>query len=357
MKNRCILVCLSLALVSARAAATDDKGKYRLVDTIKLAGESGWDFLTTDAEAKLLYITRGDHVTVFHTGTGKEVGEIGGTKGVHGVALAKELKRGFVSSGAADAVTIFDLDTFKNLGTVATGKNPDAIVYQPVGRLVLAFNAVGKSVTVIDAQKGGVTGTLDLGGKPEFAVADPSGRVFVNIEDKSLLIAIDPLKPAKVAEWPIIGCEEPTGLALDAPHRRLFAGCHNEVLVVMDADSGKVVATLPIGKGVDAVAFDPATQGVFSSNGEGNLTVIHEDSPDHFVVADTVTTQKSARTMALDPLTHRIYTVAAKFAPDAVKKPAPGEKGEGEQKGRNNEQHKRPAMIPGSAVLLIFERA
>ena len=295
-----------------------------------------------DSEAKRLYVTRGNRVAVLDSETGKEVGEIPGTEGVHGVALAKELKRGFASNGASNSVTIFDLGNLKTIGKVPTGIKPDAIVYDPSSKRVLAFNGGSNSVTVIDAVKGTAIASIDLGGKPEFAAVDSSGKVFVNIEDKHSLVAIDPVKPTKLAEWPLSPCEEPTGLAMDTEHHRLFSACHNQRLIVMNSENGKVVTSLPIGKGVDAAAFDPATQLVFTSNGEGTLTVIHENSPDSFSVVDTVATQKSARTMALDPGKHRVYTVAAKFEQSSA--------------SNSNEHHKRPTMIPGSAVLLVLDQ-
>jgi YVTN family beta-propeller protein len=228
------------------------------------------------------------------------------------------------------------------LGQVATGKKPDCILYEPRSKRVLAFNGEAGTVTVIDAAASKAVATIELGGKPEFAVADPSGKVFVNLEDKDAIAAIDPAKGTKLSEWAIAQCDEPTGLSLDAEHHRLFAGCHNERLVVVNAENGKSIASLPIGKGVDATAFDPATRLVFTSNGEGTLTVIHQDSPDAYSVLENVPTQKSARTMALDPVTHRIYSVAAKF--------------EERTTASAGEHAKRPAMIPGSAVLLVLTK-
>ena len=262
------------------------------------------------------------------------VGDIPDTQGVHGIAIASDLGRGFVSDGRANTVTIFDLKTLKTVGTVKTGTNPDAIVYDPHTKRVFTMNGRSQDTTAINAADGTVAGTLALGGKPEFAVADGHGNIFVNIEDKSELVRFDSQKLTVLNRWPLKPCEEPSGLAVDWNTRRLFAGCGNKLMAVTDADTGKIIATPPIGDGVDANAFDPATNLAFASTGEGLLTVVHEDSPDKFAVVENVPTQKSARTMALDPKTHNIFLPAADFDP-----PAPGQR--------------RGKMKPGSFVVLV----
>ncbi len=332
---------ITLFIFLTMGAALAGPGKYHLAKTFKMKGDTGWDYLTVDSEMKRLYVTRGTRVAVVDLESGEEVGEIAGTEGVHGVALAKDLGKGFTSNGAANSLMIFDLKTLKTLGTVPAGKKPDAIVYEPKSKRVLVFNGQSQNATVVDAVSGKVLATIALGGKPEFAAADASGKVFVNIEDKNSIVAIDAAKGAKLSEWSIAPCEEPTGLALDAQHHRLFAGCHNEKMVIVNSENGKVVATVPIGKGVDATAFDPMSQLAFSSNGEGTLTVIRENSPDSYSVVENVPTQKSARTMALDLSSHRVYTVAAEFQkPDSQTAGAP---------------NRRPSMIAGTMTLLMLE--
>jgi DNA-binding beta-propeller fold protein YncE len=313
---------------------------YHLLKKIPLGGEGGWDYLTFDPGSGRLYIARATHVIVLDTATGKVVGDIPDTPGVHGVALAPELGRGYTSNGRAATITIFDLKTLATIGHANTGQNPDAIVYDPASKRVFALNGRSNDATAIEAANGNVAGTVPLGGKPEFAVADGRGRIYVNIEDKSEVVALDSRKLEVVARWPLAPCEEPTGLALDPGHRRLFAGCGNKLMAVVDADSGKVITTLPIGSGVDATAFDPGLQYAYASNGEGTLTVVHEDAPDKFTVVDNVPTQRGARTMALDPGTHQVCLATADFAPTPP--PAPGQ------------PRARPAIVPDSFVVLVI---
>jgi hypothetical protein len=250
------------------------------------------------------------------TNSGKIVGDIPDTDGVHGIALAPELDLGFTSNGRANTVTVFNLKTLKPMGVVKTGDKPDAIVYDAITRRVFTLNGWSKDATAIDPTSGSMgkvlqvetaAGTLSLGGKPEFAVADGNGRVYVNIEDKSEFVALNTRTLKEQGRWPILGCEKPTGLAIDREHRRLFAGCRNKVMAVINADTGEAVATLPIDAGVDADAFDPGTQLAFSSNGSGTLTIVHEDSPGKFTAVQTLETARGAQTMALDPGTHRIF--------------------------------------------------
>ena len=332
-------VALFLLLVSTAAFGASG---YQLVKKILLRGEGGWDYLTFDPDSGRLFISRVSHVIVLDAASGKVVGDIPDTAGVHGIALAPELGRGFTSNGRADTVTIFDLKTLATIGQVKAGQNPDAIVYDPASKRVFTMNGRSGDATAIDAATGKVEGTVPLGGKPEFAVADGGGHIYINIEDKSELVALDSGKLAVAARWPLTPCERPTGLAIDRKHRRLFSGCSNELMAVVDADSGKLIATLPIGSGVDATAFDPGLQYAYASNGEGTLTVAHEDSPGKFSVVENVATQRGARTMALDPDTHRVYLVTADFAP--APPPAPGQ------------PRPRPAILANTFVLLIVGR-
>lgn len=330
------IISVSLAAVALAAAGPG----YHVVTTYKLGGEGGWDYLITDADARRTYISRGTHVVVIDADTGKSVGDIADTPGVHGIALAPELGRGFTSNGREGTVSIFDIKTLATSSKVKVGENPDAILYDPATKRVFTFNGRSQDSTAIDATTGKVVGTIKLDGKPEFAASDAKGGIWVNIEDKSELVAIDPNKLEVKAKWPLAPCTEPSGLAIDRKNRRLFAGCDNKMMAVVDADSGKVLATPPIGDGVDATAFDPERGLAFAScGGDGVLTVVKEDSPDKFSVAENVPTQKGARTMALDTKTHKAFVVTAQFGP----RPAP----------TTDNPHPRPAILPDSFVVLV----
>jgi DNA-binding beta-propeller fold protein YncE len=336
--KRCFSSLGLIAFVATVAMAADPG--YHLINTYKLGGDGGWDYLAMDSSARRLYISRATHVMVIDADSGKPVGDIPDTPGVHGIALAPELGRGFISNGREGTVTIFDLKTLKAITKVKAGENPDAILYDPASKRAFAFNGRSHDATAIDAAGGTVVGTIKLEGKPEFAASDGKGEIFVNIEDKSQIDAIDPNKLEVKASWPLAPCQEPSGLALDRKNRRLFAGCDNKMMAVVDADTGKVVATAPIGDGVDANAFDPGTGLAFASCGEGVLTVVHEDSPAKFSVVDNVPTQQGARTMALDEKTHNVYLVTATFGPP----PAP----------TADNPHPRRTILPDSFVVLVF---
>jgi DNA-binding beta-propeller fold protein YncE len=304
-----VLACMCASSIRAFAPA-----QYQVKQKYVLGGEGGWDYLTFDPAGKRLFISRGTHVMVVDPYKGTVLGDIADTPGVHGIALAQDLGKGFTSNGRDNTITVFDLKTLKPTARIKIeGENPDAILYDPSSKRVFTFNGRSKNATVIDADKGTVVGTIPLDGKPEFGVADGKGMVFVNIEDKSEVTSIDAKKAAVVKSWPLAPCEEPSGLAMDPKSRRLFAGCHNKMMAVMDADTGKVIATPAIGQGVDANAFDADKQLAFSSNGDGTLTVVHEDSPDKFTVVENADTMRSARTMALDTTNHDAYLVGAEF--------------------------------------------
>lgn len=335
-----IAAAISFTFLLALAALAETVPGYHLVKTYKLGGEGGWDYLTLDPDARRLYISRATHVIVLDVDSGKTVGDITDTPGVHGIALAPGLGRGFTSNGREGTVSIFDLKTLKTLNKVKVGDNPDAILYDPATKRVFTFNGKSSDATAIDAEKGAVVSTIKLEGKPEFAVTDDKGGVFVNLEDKSQLLALDPDKLTVKSRWPLAPCEEPSGLAIDRKNRRLFAGCDNKVMAIVDADSGKVITTLPIGGGVDATAYDDETKLAFASCGEGVLTVVREESPDKFSVAENAKTEPRARTMALDPKTHQVYLVTAKFGPA----PAP----------TADQPHPRPPVLPDSFVVLVM---
>ncbi len=288
---------------------------YHVIKTLPLGGEGGWDYLTVDSLSRRLFISRATHVVVVDIDTDKIVGDIANTAGVHGIAIASELKRGFTSNGKANTSTIFDLKSLKVLGQVKTGENPDAILYDPASKRVFTFNGRSMDATVFEASSGEVVSTIPLGGKPEFAATDGKGKVFVNIEDTNEVVEIDSRKLSLTKRYSLEPCKKPTGMAVDAEHHRVYSGCHNKVMTILDTDTGKVVAAVPIGEGVDGNGFDPKTGLAFSSNGDGTLTVVQESSPGKFEVVETVTTQPGSRTMAIDPKTHNIYLPTAQFYP------------------------------------------
>jgi DNA-binding beta-propeller fold protein YncE len=345
--SRIGLVALSIAALSTAVAygqpaekpAAAAEGAYRVLKTFDVGGEGGWDYLTVDPEARRLYVSHATLVVVLDADSGKKVGEIADTPGVHGIALAPDLDRGFVSNGKAGTATIFELKSLKTIGTVPTGENPDAIVYEPTTKRVFTMNGRGKDTTVIDAASGKAIGKIELGGKPEFAVADGTGKLFVNIEDTSELVVLDPKEMKVTARWPLAPGEEPSGLAIDVKNRRLFSVCGNKMMVIVDAESGKVLATPAIGERVDGAAFDPSTGLAYSSNGDGTLTIVHEENPTTFKVAQNVVTPRGARTIALDPKTHNVFLPTADFGPTPpATKEAP---------------RQRPSIVPGTFRILV----
>jgi len=328
-----------VANVHARKEPAHPSGTYKILKTTKLGGEGGWDTLTVDSNARRVYISRGTHVMVVDADTNAVVGDIPGTNGVHGIAIVPSLGRGFTSNGRDNTVSVFDLKTLKVTQVIPTGKNPDIIIYDPDSKLIFTGNGGSHDVTVIDARTQSPSGTIPLDGKPEFAVAD-KGHVYINLEDKSLIARIN-LKTMSVdARWPLAPCEEPTGLAIDKKSRRLFSACDNKMMAVVNLDTGRVVSTVPTGDGADGAEFDSSNGNAFSPNGgDGTLTIIHEDSPNTFSVVQTLTTQRGARTMTLDPKTHNVYLVTAEFGPPP---PPTAER-----------PHPRPSIVPGSFTLLV----
>ena len=322
--------------------AAEEQNNYKFIKSIPIGGEGGWDYLSIDAKARKLYVTHASKIVVVDLTQDKVAGEIADTPGVHGFAIAPELGRGFSSNGAESRVSVVDLKTLKTIAKVKTGENPDAILYDSTHSEVYAFNGRGKSATVINAESNNLVSTVPLSGKPEFAAADGLGeRVFCNIDDKNEVAVIDMKTHAVTATWPLSPGEEPTGVAFDAVHHRLFVGCHNKLMTMLDSDTGKVVAKAPIGAGVDACAFDDAKQLAFASCGDGTVTIAKEEALDKLTVVQTLTTEPGARTMALDPGTHRIYTCTAQIAPDTGPSPSPGE-------------HRRPNYVPGTFHVLVY---
>lgn len=312
-----VLASLSaLGASSAMAADAAASPAIAVIHHLKLGGTGGWDYLSFDAQRRHLFVSRGDRVLVVDVDQDKQIGTIPNTDGVHGIAIAEDLHRGFTSNGKSDSVTVFDLDTLKTIATVkGIGQKPDAIVYDNSSHHVFTMNGKSNNASVIDPAKNTVVATIALPGRPEFSVADGSGHVYVNLEDKSELVQIDSSSNKVMHTWPLAPCESPSGLAIDAAHARLFSVCDNQVMAVTDAHDGHHVATVAIGDGPDAVSFDPTQALIYSSNGEsGTLTVVHEDDADHYKVLANVPTVVSARTQALDPDKHRVYLSSAQLS-------------------------------------------
>lgn len=341
-----VLLALAAIALGACAAVNRDEGKsaaaYHVAARFDLGGLGGWDYISLDPRRHRVYVSRGDHVQVMDAKTGAVVADLRDTPGVHGVAFAEEFRTGFTSNGRDDSVTAFDLDTLAVSANIKVGGgNPDAILYDGFSRRIFTFNGRSANVTAIDARTREVVGMVAVSGKPEWPVSDEHGRVFVNIEDRNTVAVIDPRTLAVVHEWPLGSCESPTGLAIDRRRMRLFSVCQNAVMVVMDAESGRVVQELPIGRQPDGAEFDAQLDVALSSNGDGTLTVVKGSDAGAYAVRETVATQKGARTMVLDPASHRVYLPTASFGPV----PAPTE----------SQPRPRAPVIPGSFVVLVVE--
>lgn len=337
-----LFLASAVAVATIAAAPAPQGSGYRLLKKLTLGGEGGWDYLSADPVSHRLFISRGTHIMVVDA-DGNVVGDIPNLQGTHGAQIVNEIGRGFSSNGRSNSVTIFDLKTLAPINEVKlpAADGPDGFMYDPASNSVFVFNARSKDATAVNANTGEVAGTVPLGGKPEASQADGAGHAWVNIEDKAQLVEFDTKEFKVLNTWALPNCEEPTGMAIDTAHKRLFIGCHSKVMLVTDY-AGKVVASVPIGQGVDAASFDPATQFAFASCGDGTITVAHEDSPDKYTIVETISTQRGARTMALDTANHRVFTVTSDFGPP----PAP----------TADNPNPRPTQIPGTFVLLIYSR-
>jgi len=334
---KCFVICA--CAIQSTAFATDTS--YHLRNEIPIGGEGGWDILTIDSPAQRLYLSHSTKIVVVDLAKGAAAGEIADTPGVHAFFAIPELGRGFSSNGKEAKASVVDLTTLRTVSKIETGESPDAIAYDGKRGELYVFNHKGNSATVIDPKETKVRATIPLSGTPEFGVADEAaGRVYVNIEDKSEVDVIDAATHKVLAQWPLAPGEEPSGIALDSKHHRLFATCNNKMMAMLDTDSGKVLATVPIGEHVDGCAFDAATQLAFASCGEGLTTIAKEEAPDKLTVVQTLKTERGARTIALDPATHRIYLPTAKFGPQPT--PGPG-------------APHWPPIIPNSLKLLVYE--
>lgn len=328
----------TILLFIAAVTLTAAPDSYHVTGKIQIGGEGGWDYVTMDSAGRRLYVSHATRVVVVDPDAEKIVGEIPDTAGVHGIAIAPKLNHGYTSNGRSNNVTVFDLKTLKATGQIATGQNPDAILYEPSANKVFTFNGRSKDATVIDAGTEKVVATIPLGGKPEFAQADGKGKIYVNIEDTHEMAEIDAKNNSVTKRYTLTGCEEPSGLAIDTGKRRLFSVCANKVMIVSDPDAGTVVATVPIGQGADGAGFDAGRGLAFSSNGDGTLTVVR-GSGTKYEVAETVQTQRGARTMAVDSKTHKLYLPSAQFGATPA--------------ATDQQPRPRPAIVPGSFMLVV----
>jgi DNA-binding beta-propeller fold protein YncE len=319
---------LTASISGGLLAQTGAAPSYHVIRSLALGGSGRWDYITLDSAEHRLFIARQTRVMVVDPESGKLLGEIPGLDGAHGVALDYATGHGFATSGRDGSVTMFDLGSLRVLRRTPAGAGADAVLYDPASKRVFTFNGGAHSSSAVDPATGTLVGNIPLGGKPEFGVPDGRGRLYVNLEDKAQLVEIDPIAMRVLRRWPLAPCEEPTGLAIDRVNHLLFSGCHNRLMVISDAARGRMIAHVPIGAGVDAGAFDPSTQLAFASNGEGTITVVHEDSPTRFHVVATAPTRPGARTMALDQRTHRLYTVTSP----------------------------RPSLVPDTFSLLVLDR-
>ncbi len=327
----------ALMLLLAVALAAQTPSSYRVTHTYLLGGDGSWDYVVPDPPHHRVFLARQNRVMAVDTDSGKLLGEVTGINGAHGTAVAESSGHGFATSGNDQSVVMFDLKTYAALGKLPAAEDADAILYDAPSNRAFTLNGDAHSSTVIDAKAGKVITNIPLGGKPEYGVSAGDGKVYANLTDVSEVVEIDAATATVTRRWSTASCKQPVSMAIDTAHHRLFSGCRSGVMAVSDYQAGKIVTTLPIGAGVDGAGYDAASGDAFASNADGTLTVIHQDSPDQYHVAQTLETPQGSRNMGLDPTTHRIYLVAAKFGP------APGGRG-------------RPPVLPDSFSLLVIER-
>ncbi len=331
--RRIVLVIVALA-VCAGAQSTPS---YRITHTYVLGGDGSWDYVVPDPPSHRLFVARQDRVMVIDENGGKLLGEVPGIQGAHGTAIVEATGHGFATEGNGKSVAMFDLKTYKVLGRVPAAEDADAILYDKPSNRVFTLNGDAHSSTVIDPKAGSLVTNIDLGGKPEYGVSAGDGKVYANIVDNGEVVEIDAKTATVTRRWPTAPCKQPVSMAIDTAHHRLFSGCRSGVMAISDYQAGKIVATVPIGAGVDGAGFDPASGNAFASNADGTLTVIHQDGPDQYRVLETVETPPASRNMGLDPTDQRVYVVCAKFGPAAA----------GARRG---------TLVPGSFSLLVIER-
>jgi DNA-binding beta-propeller fold protein YncE len=337
------IVAFLLSLAIAQAAAAQPSSAYHVTHAYALGGDGGWDYIVPDPPRHRIFIGRQDRVMVVDENDGKLLGEVTGVNGAHGVALADRTGHGFATSGNDGAVLMFDLSTFRVLGRTPAAEDADAVIFDAASNRVFTFNGDAHSSTVVDPRDGKLVTNIPLGGKPEYGASAGDGKVYANLTDTSEVVEIDAHTLAVARRWSTAPCKQPVAMAIDTAHHRLFSGCRSGVMAVSDYQAGKVVATVPIGEGVDGTGYDPATGDAFASNADGTLTIVHQDGPDAYRVTGSVPTAPGARNMGLDPATHRIFVAAAKFGPPPAEATAANPR-------------RRPQVVPGSFTILVIER-
>jgi outer membrane protein assembly factor BamB len=328
-------IVLSLATVTVLAQSSSP---YRITHTYMLGGDGGWDYIVPDPPNHRLFIGRQNRVMVVDEDTGTLLGEVTGIQGAHGTAVAAATGHGFATSGNDQSVVMFDLMTFKTLGRIPAAEDADAIIYDGASERVFTFNGDAHSSTVMEPREGRLITNISLGGKPEYGASAGDGKVYANLTDTSEVVEIDAKAATVVRRWSTGPCKQPVAMAIDTGHHRLFSGCRSGVMAISDYQAGKVVASAPIGMGVDGVGYDAASGDAFAANSDGTLTVIHQDAPDEYRVVQTLQTAPAARNMGLDPANHRVFLVSGKFGPA----PASG-------RGRG-------PVLPGTFMLMVVER-
>jgi DNA-binding beta-propeller fold protein YncE len=334
---RLVFSTLVFALMSSTAGAQG----YDITHTYTLGGTGGWDYVIPDPPRHRLFIGRSDRVMVVDMNDGRLVGEVHGINGAHGVAIVPALNRGFATAGEDSAIVMFDLRTYKTLGKIPAADDADAIIYDPASRRVFSFNGDANSTTVVDARKGTLITNIPLGGKPEYGQSAGNGKIYINLVDSSEIVEVDSRALKVTRRWSTGPCTDPVSMAIDTRNHRLFSGCRSGVLAVSDYVNGKVVTTLPIGRGVDGAGYDPSRREVYASNADGTLTIIHQDGADKYTVVENLKTTPGSRNMGLDPVSHRIYLPAADFGPPPD--------------SSASNPRRRPPMLPGTFKVLVVE--
>ena len=340
MRRSILPLSVSLSLCAAPALAAQS---YTITHTYNVGGDGGWDYVIPDAPNHRLFIARQNRLMVIDMNSGRLIAEVTGVNGAHGTALVSDIGRGFATSGRDSSILMFDSKSYKSLLRIPAADDADAIIYDPVSKRVFSFNGDANSSTVVDPRRGTRVATIPLGGKPEYGQSARDGMIYVNLVDSSRIVEIDAKTLTLTKKsWSTDPCKNPVSMAIDIAHHRLFSGCRSGVMAISDYRNGKVVATVPIGRGVDGAGYDPRLRDAYASNADGTLTVIHQDSPDKYHVVENVQTAEGGRNMGLDPASHRIYVVSAKFGPAPAESTAANPR-------------RRPPVLPGSFMVMVVE--
>jgi len=333
---------LLLSLVAAPSLAAQSSQSYEITHTYTVGGDGGWDYVVPDAPNHRVFIGRQNRVMVVDMNSGRLIAEVTGINGAHGTAVAPATGHGFATSGNDSSIVMFDLKTYKTLARIRAAEDADAIIFDPTSKRIFSFNGDANSSTVVDAQMGTLVTNIPLGGKPEYGQSARNGKIYANLVDSSQVVEIDARTLTVTRRWSTAPCKNPVSMAIDTRHQRLFSGCRSGVMAISDYKNGTTVATVPIGRGVDGAGYDPVLRDAYASNADGTLTVIHQDSPDSYRVVQTVQTAQGGRNMGLDPATHRIYVVSAKFGPVPADSTAANPR-------------RRPPIVPGSFMVMVVE--